>query len=500
MRTRIKQLFIAPPSIKINVLVICEILALLIVSLGLLFFFSRNTLIEEAKLDAENRLDGTMYHVDNVLLSVEQTTGNIYYELLEHLDQPDRMMTYSKHVVASNPNIMGCAIAFEPGYYPDRELYMAFYYRKKHGSRELHESATFGRKPYNVQSWYAGIIHSDKPTWLNPHENFEFYTEPFISFCLPITDKQGEHVGVMAVDLSVERLSQIVLKSEASRHGYGLLLDGNGTFLIHPDRDNRLRHTAFTLADELGNPSIRKAAEEILSGNVGATEFELNDQDWMAFYKPFKRTAAPGRSYESLNWTLSIIYPTSEIFHEYNHHLKNVVVISTIALLLFYILCRIVIRSQLKPLRMLHDTAQSIAEGNYSMIIPDTRREDEIGVFQRNFKRMQDALIEEVTQQQKLSDDLQERHETLKQKLSKIQEDDNVKTTFLHNVTNRMIKPASSILDSVNNLCDNYKQISVEEADREIDNINEKGAVIMELLSHKFNASTKEAGKEVSHG
>ena len=80
-----------------------------------------------------------------------------------------------------------------------------------------------------------------------------------------------------------------------------------------------------------------------------------------------------------------------------------------------------------------------------------------------------------------------------------IEEDNQVKTTFLHNVTNKMIAPAESITDSVTTLCDHYEDITLQEATETMNNIKQQSETILELLSHKFDVSPHEAGKEDRH-
>ena len=41
------------------------------------------------------------------------------------------MYTYSRDLVLSNPYIDGCAICFKPGYYPGKDLFMAYVHHKK---------------------------------------------------------------------------------------------------------------------------------------------------------------------------------------------------------------------------------------------------------------------------------------------------------------------------------------------------------------------------------
>jgi K+-sensing histidine kinase KdpD len=101
---------------------------------------------------------------------------------------------------------------------------------------------------------------------------------------------------------------------------------------------------------------------------------------------------------------------------------------------------------------------------------------------------------------------LNTRHEELQKLHQQIQEDDQVKATFLYNITNRMIAPSESISGSVAALCDNYEHITLQAADKEVANIKQQSETILELLSHKFSVTVPngspvgtKAGKEDSH-
>ena len=63
---------------------------------------------------AEQTLEGTVQHIDNILLNVEQSSGNVYWNMLIHLDKPEKMFEFSRSLVESNPYIVGAAIALEP--------------------------------------------------------------------------------------------------------------------------------------------------------------------------------------------------------------------------------------------------------------------------------------------------------------------------------------------------------------------------------------------------
>ena len=511
MQKIIKKIFSAP-AIRLNVLVIIETVLLLMVTLGALFYFSRQALVIESKKDAEQRLEGTVQHIDNMLLSVEQTAGNFYYDMIEHLDQPHRMAHYCRRVIECNPNIEGCAIAFEPGYYPDSDLFMSYVRRKRYNSPEL----IFGEKEVSVvytnQNWYSETVKSCRPSWIVPDLNGKFIVEPVITFCLPINDKGGKCVGVMALGMSVNLLSQVVLENKATPNSYNVLVAHDGAYIVHPLRERLDGQNIFKVPEVAESPTAVYAAKVLTKGSSGEMSFKMSGETWYMFFKPFVRTDIPGRSTEAISWNIASIYPKSDIFGEYNHLVLHVMYIVLVGLLIFYVMCRMVIRKQLQPLAYLTVSAGRIAEGHYDERIPDMKRDDEVGVFVQHFQTMQKALEADIRQQQQLSATLQERHEELQRMHRQIIEDDNVKNTLLHNVTNRMIAPSTSIRDSVNTLCDRYQYITLEEAVKEIDNIRRQSETMRDLLSHKFNpagpaghpaspdnASRAEAGKEDRH-
>ena len=114
---KISRIVIPQTSLRLNLMVVCETVLLLLLSLSVLLYFSRQALKDEAFRDAEESLEGTVQHVDNILLSVEQTAYNIYEDLQYHLDEPDRMSIYCREAVENNPYVVGCAVAFVPNYY-----------------------------------------------------------------------------------------------------------------------------------------------------------------------------------------------------------------------------------------------------------------------------------------------------------------------------------------------------------------------------------------------
>lgn len=498
MQKIVKKIFSAP-AIRLKTLVVIEVVTLLLVSLGGLFYYTRKALVEESKMDAEQRLEGTVQHVDNILLTIEQTAGNVYYAMLENLDRPERIKDYCRRMVEGNTNILGCVIAFKPDYYPEKKMFINYVFRKKYNSPELIVSDDSVNIPYTQQKWYSETMTTCRPSWLDPGQYHEYKTEQAIAYCLPIIDRNSECVGVIAVGLSINMLSQIIQGNKPSPNSYSVLLAHDGSYIIHPDREKLTRKTIFERTEIAESPSAMSAVKSMLKGETGNMSFKMDDFTWYLFYKPFVRNNLPGRHLNALKWSIATVYPKSDIFGEYNHLVLHVLGIVLIALLVFYMFCKRAIKKQMKPLIYLTESAERIAEGHYDETIPNVKRDDEIGVFYKHFQDMQKALAAHVAKLEEQRATMTGHHEKLQKMAQQMQDDNQVKTTFLHNITNKMIAPAESLSNSVDILCDRYEHITLAEANKEIDNIKQQSENILELLSQKFDASTNNTGKEASH-
>ncbi len=490
-------------SLRISLIVVYG-LSLLTITLVAIFHFAHNALKEEAVSNAQQTLDGTVQQIDNILLNVEQSAGNIYFELIRHKDQPEMMYTYCRELIASNRYIVGCAIAFKPDYFPGRHLFMAYVRRQGYSldndvSSVLVTQETFTNKPYTEQRWYTEPMKSGRPGWIDPLKNEEAEGEALVTFCLPILDKDRNSIGVLAADIPLELLSDIILAVKPSKHGYATMLGRNGSYIVHPDKEKLTRLTVFEQANQDGNRSIQEAAEAMVSGKEGENTFMMDGQEWHVFYQPFKRTVVPGRTMEKLSWSVGVIYPLDDIYGEYNQLFRYLLAAAIVALVILFALCWLIIRRQLKPLEMLTQSAQRIANGHYNEPLPDTRRDDEIGLLQKNFNKVQQSLTDYISQQKKLNKTLMERGEVLKTAYSNVQKSDHIKTSFLHFMTNQMIEPSKALYESVTTLCDHYDTMSMEEINHETEIITQQSTTIVELTDQLLIAAEGATGKEGSY-
>jgi len=485
-----------------NIQMVGEALLLLAVALGILAYFSHQALRQEGVRNAEQTLEGTLQHIDNILLSVEQATGNVYYDLIQHLDEPERMYTYSRELVLSNPYIDGCAICFKPGYYPGKDLFMAYVHHKKaaaNGALDLTTSDTFTHRAYTEQRWYTKPMETGWIGWIDPLKGKETEREPLVSFCLPFSDNKGERIGVIAVDVAISQLSNFILAAKPSENGYCVLLGHNGSYIVHPDKEKLMNPTIFSQMGRQADATEFAAAKAMLAGGSGRKEFRRDGDDWWVFYKPFTPIKWEGRSSGEVAWSVGVVYPEDDIFGLYNKLLYLALAIAVVSILLFSLLSNWIIRKQMRPISNLAKSAQHIAEGNYNEMLPYEDRSDEIGLLQSRFKTMQQSLQGQVDELEEETKRLKQREAMLQMEYDRAVESDKMKTSFQRYITRQMNEPADSIDGSVTKLCNSYSDISQQETDKQVANIQRKSQTMVDLLNHLAYFTENETVKEGSY-
>ncbi len=437
-------------SVKISLMAVSAMAVLLIASLVVMLLYSRKKVKEETMARVTQTLDGTVQNIDNILLSVEQATGNVYYSLPSRINNPEALEVYRRKLIDSNPYVADCTIAL--------------------GDTTVTES-----------KWTVKHVQEGK--------------EPLISFSVPLYNTAGQLAGYVSTDVSIGLLSRIVAQTKPSENSFCVLLDSMGNFIVHPDAERLMQQSAIEISKANANAELGEAVQAMIAGQTDYRTFRLWGTDFYVYFKPFSRSSVRGRAIGHLGWSAGIIYPERDIFGDYNNLQYYVLVISIIGLLLTFLLSHAVIKSRLKPLLMLTSQAQHIAAGNFSEPIPDSKHIDEVGRLQDNFQLMQRSLATQIDELESLKNTLYQRCEGLRKAYDQAKKADRMKTSFLHNMTNQMMEPAVAIEQDVQQLC--------SQSDRDtaqlVSDVQKKGKAITELLKNLISMSDDEMRKEADH-
>ena len=137
--------------------------------------------------------------------------------------------------------------------------------------------------------------------------------------------------------------------------------------------------------------------------------------------------------------------------------------ITVVSLGVLSLLCWWVISHHLRPLDMLADSAQRIANGELEERVPDTGQKDEIGQLQNSFAKMQRSLTEYICELQQKRDALNRQNTELQAAYEHAREADDVKAQFLSRMTTQMGQTVETIDELTKHLCDHHAELSKAE-------------------------------------
>ena len=448
---------------------------------GVLLIFSghvKKAVKNEAMDMAEQTLMSAVEYTDNTLDKVETVARNMRWTVEHHLDRPDEMMGYCRTVLKYNEELKGCAVAFEPGYYKQKdECFMAYAYRTDEGS--VTESNSYGNTPYMTQEWYASIKKEETSLWVEPMPDANNIDEAITSYSMPLHDEQGRFVGVFAIDVSLEWLSATVQQTKPLPHSYCMLLSRYGALLVHPD--STLLFKSVDDMDASFDPTVTQVLQAMLSGETGSKEANIDGVESLVLYRPFR----------NIGWSVAMVYPEDDIFGALMALNNYAVMVVVGCLLLLFLLCVGTTWKVLQPLRMLTRSARRVADGHFDEQVPDTSQQDEIGHLQQSFQNMQTSLIENEEAVRKKTAMLQESNKALSEAYEQAKEADRVKMAFLHHMTDKMVKPVNNISDMVEIFKNKEKPLSREEMEKMVQTMIENSDAITLLLDQLLEVALK---------
>lgn len=351
------------------------------------YVVSKRSVWDEAVKRATQVLDNSELKLTRILEGVENTADNIEWLVYRHLDSPDTLFEYTRNALQGNSDLLGCAIAFEPYFFEGSEYFSAY----SSNTDGVVETTQEGGDSYQYfyLDWYLMPKLLNQPCWTEPYSDWEYDddfslpTDMLISYSKPLTNAEGDFIGVVSMDLSPKWLSEQLSTVKPYPHSACILISRGGTFLIHPDPEKLFYQTIFTRNLQGGDPSLEKIGHDMQNLQEGFQKVVASGDVTYAFYKPLKNTG----------WSLALVCLEKDIFGAFNRlRLISTLLVLLGLLLLFFSNFKVINRT-MTPLKELAVEAGNIAEGNFDRPLPQVERLDEIGTLSRSFAHMQSSLV-----------------------------------------------------------------------------------------------------------
>ena len=475
-------------SLKLTFGIMLFLIAIFVVSLGILFMRSRQLVREEAMERAEQELDNVVMRVNGMMNEVETATMTARWHLTDDNLQPDSLLNFARRIVAMNPNFDGCSISTEPNYFPQIGRYFSVY--------AYHEGDSVVSKtedPYEYfdKVYYKTPLLLGKPSWVEAYAedvngvvsgNFD---DLIVSFGVPIRNSKRETIGVISTDLSMPWLSQVISAYKPYPNAYSVMLGADGQYLIHPDTAKLMKKTIFSDADTKNNQDLITLGHDMVSGNSGMLTVKIRGKRCLVLYKSLKR--AP--------WSIALVCPESDILAGYTKLLYILIPLLVFGLLVILAFCLNVITSMVTPINELTDKLSYITHGHYNEPIERTSRRDVIGRLQNNFAEMQEALSKHITSLQEVNNVTCKLNSELEKASVMARKADESKSEFLKDVTHQIRTPLNIINGFTQVLRDDSGSLPRDEVEGLIDTMQYNAVGMSRMINMLLVAAN--SGKDV---
>ena len=385
-----------PLSTRLSIWIVLFAGLIFISALGFFFSESLKAVRIEAIQHASESLNTTVQRVNNILTEVKVATDNTDWLITRHLDAPDSMFVYSRRILENNPDLNGCSIAFEPHFFKSRGMYFSAYSLNSNG---IIRTTQEGNDTYHYFSmdWYQLPKLLDRPCWTEPFVDFNpggiSAPDMIISYCKPIKEN-GEYIGTIAVDLSLEWLSKTISAVKPYPNSYSIMIGKGGTFFVHPDSTKLFYQTIFTPTLIKPDTAVINLGHAMQAGEEGMHQLDIDGEDSYVFFKPLGDTG----------WSVGIVCPAKDIFSGYYRLINSIIGIVVVGLLLMLMVFSGIISKQMEPLEELAYQAEAIASGNMDEEISESKRTDEIGQLTNSFRHMQKSIVQQMEELKQINE------------------------------------------------------------------------------------------------
>lgn len=266
------------------------------------------------------------------------------------------------------------------------------------------------------------------PTWSDPYLDAAL-NGLVITNSTPVYDPTGSFRGVTAMDIQLNRITEIVADIRVGETGYAILLDRNRRVIAMPEsayQDLGILNETLPLGEILSPEKVSSAVSDefwaLLDGMTsGSTDLEtitIGGTERFIIYQPVPE----------VGYSLAIIVPTQELLAEaieasnqVAQVTKNTILISILlvgSILILALVASLQLGNRLtRPLISLTKVAQEISLGDLNVEAAVTTR-DEIGALAHSFNNMTSRLRDMI---ENLENRVSERTKALEQRSSQIQ-------------------------------------------------------------------------------
>ena len=358
---------------------------------------------------AKSRIEIANQHINSMLVGVEVAVENTIPEVEARLDTPDSYYKVVQDILKRNPSITGSAVAFEPGFYPQKgEHFSPYAYRTVNGTIQTKQLGS-AEYEYHYMDWYQIPKLLGKNSWSEPYYDTGGGEQMMTTYSHPLYDKQGRLIAVITADVSLNWLTNLVAKSDIdlnakllgepadtsevkiddsffSTHAYSFIIGRGAAYITHPMSERILSDTYFIYSMEANDSIDAQIGYDMIDGLSGMREISRDGVKYFICYAPIERTG----------WSMATVIPAKIIYGSSQWISFLVLAIIAVGLVVLFLICNSVVKRITRPLVRFADSADQVAKGNLDATLPDIKTRDEMARLSQSFSLMQASLKQQM--------------------------------------------------------------------------------------------------------
>ena len=274
---RLKEIILSLRNRK-GLLIVIVAVSLLELLSAAQYFFTHHLMEDELEKYAEMELTTKAIITKRIVEDTERTLKSHIMEVKYNLATPDSLFSILAQIAKYSPNMRGCGISFNPGYYKDKgRLFEPYALRTDTGVVCLQIAGE--SFDYTKDGFYKDIQEKKANSWVGPYD--DIYLEMrLVSYAVPIYEFTGDTVAVLGVDLDTESLGDTLNYRHIYPSSFELLLTEEGELIAGPADSTLQKEVEFVTSLINDSTAERRPSS---NGRSKIIDFDTRDRDGAVF-------------------------------------------------------------------------------------------------------------------------------------------------------------------------------------------------------------------------